>query len=127
MKQDSYIYDHQKLQATADGSQDEIYLIFKYDTEFYDNEIGLGDGEEFAVSKRAQFRINWCGDDDNCFTSGDLNAKDSDIETQIEDELVSWTVNECDEDGSFNPQLYHGTYEDGRDWPGRGHFRPSLK
>ena len=123
MNQDSYIYDHTKLIARADGKQDYIFLVFKFDTQFVENDVGLGAGEVFDSNKRAQFRINWCGDDNNCFTSPDFNAKDSDIETQITDELKSWRETECVQDGTFSPQLYHGTYEDGSHWPGNHHFR----
>jgi len=74
------MYDYQKVEARADGEQDYIFLVFKVDP---DVEAKLEPGESYDHTKRVQFRIKWCGDENNCFTTRDYDAKSSTLEKDM--------------------------------------------
>ena len=81
MKQDSYVYDHQKLLLQQDAEQDYVFLTFGYDQDLID--ASLGAGETHDGGAHAQFKMKWCGDNNNCFTTGTYDIDSSTFETDF--------------------------------------------
>ena len=64
----------------------------------------LKDGEKYEDGEYAQFRLKWCGDDNNCFETKTHDVDSRDFEDDFEDELRSWRETECQKgDYLFNP------------------------
>ena len=55
----------------------------------------LKDGEKYEDGEYAQFRLKWCGDDNNCFETKTHDVDSRDFEDDFEDELRSWRETEC--------------------------------
>ena len=51
------------------------------------------------------------------YLSGDDSDHDDKFEDTLEDEIKSHRETECRREGTMNPELYHGTYEDDENWP----------
>ena len=55
----------------------------------------LKDGEKYEDGEYAQFRLKWCGDDNNCFETKTHDVDERNFEDDFEDELRSWRETEC--------------------------------
>ena len=126
MNQDTYRYEKQEIKILSDYRHDRVVIFMKFDDDLINDGTGLESGETFSAKKRAQLRLKFCGDDNNCFTTPTLSADDADhpdkFEDVLEDLLEEKMENICKKSGSMNPELYHGTYEDDEPWPSHHHF-----
>ena len=125
--QDSYGYERQELHFYKTYWEDSVWIFIKWDDDLANAGTGLEAGETFDAGKRAWFRLKFCGDENNCYTTPSLSADDADhpdgrFEEALEDLIKARQENLCQQQGSMNPELYHGTYEDTEPWPTTHHF-----
>jgi hypothetical protein len=70
------MYDTQQIMLKAEGDSDKILLVFGVKPDYIENAADyLNSGEKFSPNQRAQFRLKWCGDDNNCFTSENIDTR----------------------------------------------------
>lgn len=119
---ESYIYHEQEIWLKKEYREDVTWIIANYDQDLVNSGTGLQGDEEFD-DEGFRFRFKVCGDDNNCFTSTDLNAKsERPFEDDLKDQIKSWTENICQKKGSMNPIKYHAHYESSHTWPWHWHF-----
>ena len=122
VKEDNYAYDIQRLWFDATGSEHHIWLTMNVDKVALDEGQGIGEGETFDQRGGLQFRIQQCGDNNQCFETPELDSKnwrDADVEDYV---VENWLTTECQHDGLMNPQHYYAGYETDEAWPHSANF-----
>jgi hypothetical protein len=121
-QQDQYIYDRQELQIRQTGKKDDFWLFFNH-MEGVQDGSAIPDGEVWDSSRDPEFKIKWCGDNNNCFEA-DIDPKISEWGGVMEDTMNEWLNTECSTSGTMNPLRYYSGFEEDQknDWPGSHHF-----
>ena len=72
LPQDNYKYQKNILKFQQDSTRDVTEILMKFDEDLVESGTGLAEGETFSSDKRAQFRLKFCWDENECFTTTDL-------------------------------------------------------
>ena len=73
--QDQYAFDIQRLWFDTDGREERVWITMNVDREALEAGEGIGAGETFDASEGVQFRIEQCGDNNQCFTTEDIDTR----------------------------------------------------
>jgi len=121
-QQDQYTYDRQELYLRQTGKKDDFWLFFNH-MEGVQDGSAIPDGEEWDSSRDPEFKIKWCGDNNNCFEA-DIDPKLPSWGDKMEDTMNEWLNTECSTSGTMNPLRYYSGFEKDQknDWPGSHHF-----
>ena len=78
--QDQYAYDIQRLWFDTDGRHESTWITMRVDREDLEagNGIDTDAGETFDRTQGVQFKIEQCGDNNQCFTTEELDSRSFD-------------------------------------------------
>ena len=102
--QDVYAYDSQRIHLLGDIAYDYIWINLPYNLDFLENPDNyLQTGETKDYKQKAQFRLKWCGDDNNCFTTENIDIRNKNHESSnkvgLEYQLRQMSQTTCTKSG----------------------------
>ena len=93
------MYDSQQIELHAETTSDIIWINFQYNRAFEaDPSAFLQAGEEITSWQKAQFILQWCGDDNNCFQTTTIDTREVDY-SDIDNQIREWRKTECEQSG----------------------------